>query len=44
MGQLKTYHRIGSDNINAFSMAIDGTKIAFFIYIDNIHEKYVNKS
>ena len=43
LAQIQKYHTGRYANTNAFSIAIDGTKIAFFIYIHDIHHNYVNK-
>lgn len=41
--QLKKYH-VSNENTNSFSIAIDGTRVAFFMYIHGIHKNYPNKS
>lgn len=41
--QLQKYHTSSDKNTNSFSIAIDGTKIAFFIYIQDAHSCYINK-
>ena len=45
LGQLKRYHDSSERNINAFSIAIRGFEITFFMYIHNWHysAKFFNK-
>lgn len=41
--QLQDYHIASSANTNCFSTAAVGTRIAFFIYIHDIHSNFPNK-
>ena len=41
--QLQNYHVTSTRNTNAFSIAGDGTRIAFFIYVHDIHSNFANK-
>jgi hypothetical protein len=44
LAQLKGYHLSSAENTNSFSICMDGSRIAFFMFIENIHRNYVNKS